>query len=260
MEIKIKENTRKSPIELKNNSLPLRIMERTRVRVAFTLAEVLITLGIIGVVAAMTIPNLIATNKAKRLRTQFLKSYSTIQQVFKQMQADDISLDPADYPIQEYYKIFGKYLKGATDCGGQEYYHNENYKSEPCFNHKTKYYKNLQGEMATYLNGYINDGEWLLPDGSLLLFENGGAQWGSLIWVTVDLNGFGNPPDRMGYDVFTFQLVNEDLKTMGDTGTYYSNAEVYCNLKSTSPLNGVACAKKAKDNPDYFKWAVKNLK
>ena len=87
----------------------------TKMRFGFTLAEVLITLGIIGVVAAMTIPNLIATHKAKRFRTQFLKSYSTIQQVFKQMQADDISIDPADYPIQEYYKVFGKYLKGATD-------------------------------------------------------------------------------------------------------------------------------------------------
>lgn len=42
-------------------------------RSAFTLAEVLITLGIIGVVAAMTIPNLISNYKAKRLRTQFLK-------------------------------------------------------------------------------------------------------------------------------------------------------------------------------------------
>lgn len=256
MERKTNGNNMKLFIDLKNNFLTLRIMER----VAFTLAEILITLGIVGVVVAITIPSLIATNKAIKLRTQFLKTYSTIQQVFKQMQTDDISLDPADYPIQEYYKIFGKYLKGATDCGGQEYYAHENYKSEPCFDHTKKYYKNLQGEITTYLNPYVNDGEWLLPDGSLLLFENGGARWGSLIWVTVDLNGFGNPPDRMGYDVFTFQLINENLKTMGDTGTYYSNSEVYCNLKSSNPLNGIACAKQAKENPDYFKWAVKNLK
>ncbi len=42
----------------------------------FTLAEVLITLGIIGVVAAITIPNLITTYKAKQLHSQFLKNYS----------------------------------------------------------------------------------------------------------------------------------------------------------------------------------------
>lgn len=39
----------------------------------FTLAEILITLGIIGVVAAMTIPNLINAYKAKQLRTRFNK-------------------------------------------------------------------------------------------------------------------------------------------------------------------------------------------
>ena len=36
---------------------------------AFTLAEVLITLGIIGVVAAMTLPTLIAKNQEKVLET-----------------------------------------------------------------------------------------------------------------------------------------------------------------------------------------------
>lgn len=39
-----------------------------RIKTGFTLAEVLITLGIIGVVAAITIPNLIANYKAQRLR------------------------------------------------------------------------------------------------------------------------------------------------------------------------------------------------
>ena len=56
----------------------------------FTLAEVLITLGIIGVVAAITIPNLMVAYKAKKMRSQFLKSYSVIQQAFRQMEVDDV--------------------------------------------------------------------------------------------------------------------------------------------------------------------------
>ena len=40
---------------------------------AFTLAEVLITLGIIGVVAALTIPTLINTYNAKVRETQIKK-------------------------------------------------------------------------------------------------------------------------------------------------------------------------------------------
>jgi len=47
---------------------------------AFTLAEVLITLGIIGVVAAMTIPTLIANTKSQQFRSQFKKTLSTLNQ------------------------------------------------------------------------------------------------------------------------------------------------------------------------------------
>ncbi len=49
-------------------------------RFGFTLAEVLITLGIIGVVAAMTIPTLIANTNSAKFRSQFKKSISTLNQ------------------------------------------------------------------------------------------------------------------------------------------------------------------------------------
>jgi len=42
----------------------------------FTLAEVLITLGIIGVVAAMTIPTLMTKYAKQRTETQLVKFYS----------------------------------------------------------------------------------------------------------------------------------------------------------------------------------------
>ena len=45
-------------------------------RFGFTLAEVLITLGIIGVVAAMTIPTLIANTNGAKYRSQFKKTLS----------------------------------------------------------------------------------------------------------------------------------------------------------------------------------------
>ncbi len=47
---------------------------------AFTLAEVLITLGIIGVVAAMTMPSLIANYQKKQVAAQLKKAYSTFAQ------------------------------------------------------------------------------------------------------------------------------------------------------------------------------------
>ena len=53
----------------------------------FTLAEVLITLGIIGVVAAMTIPNLIANTNGAKFRSQFKKTISTLNQAGLMAQA-----------------------------------------------------------------------------------------------------------------------------------------------------------------------------
>ena len=56
-------------------------------RSGFTLAEVLITLGIIGVVAAMTIPTLIANTNGAKFRSQFKKTLSTLNQAGLMAQA-----------------------------------------------------------------------------------------------------------------------------------------------------------------------------
>lgn len=54
---------------------------------AFTLAEVLITLGVIGVVAAMTLPTVFADIKATRFKTQFKKTLSVVNQGVRMAQA-----------------------------------------------------------------------------------------------------------------------------------------------------------------------------
>ena len=50
----------------------------------FTLAEVLITLGIIGVVAAMTMPSLIQDKQNTERVSQLKKVYSTLSQAYLQ--------------------------------------------------------------------------------------------------------------------------------------------------------------------------------
>ena len=62
--------------------------KRTFQKAAFTLAEVLITLGIIGVVAAMTIPTLVANYKKKVVETRLVKVYSTFNQAIKMSEAE----------------------------------------------------------------------------------------------------------------------------------------------------------------------------
>lgn len=57
-------------------------------RNAFTLAEVLITLGIIGIVAVMTLPTLIQKNNNRVVETRLMKFYSAINHAIKMAEVD----------------------------------------------------------------------------------------------------------------------------------------------------------------------------
>lgn len=242
-------------------------MRKTREN-AFTLAEVLITLGIIGVVAAMTIPNLIQANKAHVLSARFVQTYSILQQAFKQMEADDVSLNPADYGTGKFYKTFMNYLQAPFDCGlgGSMGQLSGNKLSKPCYlnlsNDKDsdKPYKTLDGK-TNASRSILDDGQIALQNGTLLLFENAAADSGYII-ISADLNGYNNPPNRLGYDLFTFQFIDGELITIGAKNSRYPNTEQYCSIKgSGSNINGITCAQKAKENPnEYFKYIVKKAK
>lgn len=56
---------------------------------AFTLAEVLITLGIIGIVSAMTLPSLTAGYRTKVLQSQFKKAYSDLSNAAKLFEVNE---------------------------------------------------------------------------------------------------------------------------------------------------------------------------
>lgn len=72
----------------------------------FTLAEVLITIGVIGVVAALTLPTLIANTTSKRFAAQYKKSVSTLNQAVLMAEArHDVNLSA----------VSGTCKNGATD-------------------------------------------------------------------------------------------------------------------------------------------------
>lgn len=104
---------------------------------AFTLAEVLITLGIIGVVAAMTLPSLINDSKRKETSARLKKFYSTMSQAIIMSEnengpAGDWSKDTAnreedgtliDMPDSNL-KFFQKYIApymNITEIGKKDY-------------------------------------------------------------------------------------------------------------------------------------------
>ena len=64
----------------------------------FTLAEVLITLGIIGIVAALTLPTLIQNHRKKEVETKLAKIYSVMNQAIMLSEAEN-----GDKKYWEYY-------------------------------------------------------------------------------------------------------------------------------------------------------------
>ena len=67
---------------------PFRAAEKRMITRGFTLAEVLITLGIIGVVAAMTLPSLIQKNNNRVVETRLQKFYSAFNQAILMAEKD----------------------------------------------------------------------------------------------------------------------------------------------------------------------------
>lgn len=106
-------------------------LSNMRVREGFTLAEVLITLGIIGVVAAMTMPTLMNSTQGAQYKAAFKKSLSALSQaVTLNVALDDYNfadIDNSTYKLEKMFKERMNVVRTETaatnikDSGGQLY-------------------------------------------------------------------------------------------------------------------------------------------
>ncbi|MBQ8459157.1 type II secretion system protein [bacterium] len=145
-------------------------------RKGFTLAEILITLGIIGVVAAMTIPTLIANINGQRYRSQLKKTVSTLNQAVRMAQAQyDFNFADLDNPFAEgmdecakqnpeqvktICSLFNGTLTGATYLG--------------TINDNEDLKKAYEGKQSVNGGGTINSDRhkfWALADGTLFILD-----------------------------------------------------------------------------------------
>lgn len=210
----------------------------------FTLAEVLITLGIIGVVAAITLPTLIQNSQRRELQVGLKKGYSTISQALDMYYAENgVRLNQNIVGRQKLKSILIKYIKNAKDCGVD----NEDPRCPELSEWPYTNYNNTnQAHFALF-----DDGRFVLRDGSLILIEN--VLLGNSLYISIDVNGAKKGPNRFGHDLFTFQIMQDGkLLPMGTEGTDYVRNN-YCSNTSTSNFNGVTCTARALYDKDYFK-------
>lgn len=164
---------------------------------AFTLAEVLITLGIIGIVAEMTIPTILQNTQEKEYRVSYKSAYSRLSAAMGMANANgDLTFCSTWFEgtcNQANFNAIKKYFKVAKDCGTD---------SASCWNMSgEKSWQSMGGYPTTVANSFI---------------DASGSAWSNLYSsaltspeIIVDTNGFKGP-NQYGKDraIFSFPYVS----------------------------------------------------
>ena len=221
---------------------------------AFTLAEVLITLGIIGVVAAMTMPSLVQNYKNKQTVAQLKKIYSVLSQatVMAESENGPISdwnmIDGSCESMEEIVAFYTPYLKTLKDCK----------QSKGCW--ATTTIKGLSGT-TNRLNEFsgsfdcakhsiaLTDGTYIVLDiysdlTTLGIQNDMPNDINSTMAFFVDLNGQKNP-NVVGKDIFAFALTKHGIAPAG----IHNNSE-QCSRELKNANSGIDCAAKVLKEED----------
>ena len=192
-------------------------------RAAFTLAEVLITLGIIGVVAALTLPTLIQNHQKQVYVTQLKKAYSTLGNAFNKMAADEGVVD-----WNQTYCSSSFWVENNLEAAKANY--NE------CLDRIAKQMKVIKykhyGEQCNEAwcefssdpidyNPTGGNPIMVTADGITYLFNCGSAY----DYIVVDVNGTTKGPNKPGRDIFQFTAYKNKYDSSGHwSGSEFKNA------------------------------------
>ena len=172
---------------------------------AFTLAEVLVTLGIIGVVSAMTVPTLMQNYQRQSYVTQLHKVYNEMSQVFQQMMTDRNALNLKETGLlnttEQATETFKNYFKVVQDCGNN---------FSPCF---ASEYRSTTGSSIKPAEANWWSSSFVLADGAaiglhgLIDYSAGNVSY-PYGYMYVDING-AKGPNIAGRDFFLFYYFND---------------------------------------------------
>ncbi len=192
---------------------------------AFTLAEVLITLGIIGVVAAMTLPILVNNYQKKVYETAYAKSVNTILNAHKKLLADAEQFSLCD--LEDFECNKQNSLDGISIRDG----HLDSYMKKLGFEKKKV---DLGVMRENFEEAYVSkDGMCYYPYSLFTTTHNSG---GPTYEIFVDTNCAKNP-NQGGRDQF-FIVMNEQLKLALDvTDDEEEIAEQCFTLVNTKPVS-----------------------
>lgn len=165
----------------------------------FALAEVLFTLGIIGIVAALTIPSMITNHQKKQTAIKLKQTYSLMQQAIK-MAENDTGIESKDWEYNDSKSFCDTYLKNylnvikeynAQESADIDIYCNN---GEIC---------STYGQFKKAQKLILSNGVLLAP-GPMTSTTTDGKQYNATT-IIVDINGLKRP-NKFGRDVFMFNI------------------------------------------------------
>ncbi|MBO6087310.1 type II secretion system protein [bacterium] len=232
----------------------------------FTLAEVLITLGVIGVVAAISLPILIKKYDEMVTVNRVKQTYSILSQAYLRAVQDnddpkfwDIGTENSQAGADKLYNYFKPYLYKVKDCNKiKRGCFADNYKA--LFTEQPYIYQ--PDGNSTYAGGVLKNGTviafWSI--GSGCKYSDGYQAYvcGS---IKVDING-KKGPNRAGHDFFNFDIVyykgiKASYVPKNQRSSKYGE---YCQYNDPSQYNGIMCTGWIikNGNMDYLRHDVSN--
>lgn len=211
--------------------------KESRILTAFTLAEVLLVLAIIGVIAALTIPSLNEETKKHEYVSALRKANSTLSQAIVKVKTENgpMGFGAAWRDGGEFWKAFTRTLNVIKICQSDE---------TGCFTEDTV--KKLDGSDGESYNGKgygvrTADGmsyQYTVGADSAadlgLTAENAAGVMGSFV---VDVNGTKGP-NKIGEDIYFFALVRGEGIVPAGNGSVadccYGQAGMTCAAKVLS--------------------------
>lgn len=230
------------------------MFEKINKRQGFTLAEVLITLGIIGVVAALTLPSLITNYREKQRIVQLKKIYSTLQQAFVRAQEAHGEL--------QYWDLTNTYT-GEVDEDGNKIYDNSGREKVLAYLAESLNTPKNDSDLITdyyTLDGTLLDKDDVCPKNQYLKLNDGtiiviGWVSANSTDIMVQFKGCEKRGCRVGVDTFYFVMKPKiGVLPLGLPNNTAYTFEDYCNLNKNSKMNGRPCTAWViyKENMDYL--------
>lgn len=186
----------------------------------FTLAEVLITIGIIGIIAALTIPVLMQNIQDNGLKIAYKKSFTILSQATQRIANDNGGSILGTFSSNTSIKnLYLNYLSTIKNC-------DYGASTGICWATTTK-----------YIDGTIKTDMWnstgiVLKDGSTIMFSvdancqttSSGTPMGQSTCgnISIDVNGL-KPPNTFGKDMYMVHILQNRILPFGTQGDSFQN-------------------------------------